>query len=205
MCNVFINAKFIVLNQRKPTKNLSNLSDNIVMLKVKSGHIDMLGLLYERYKEWLYNFFYKMNFDAELSEDLVQNVFIRVLKYKHTYTEESKFVTWLFQIARNVSYTHFNKHKKNKEFVALEHVNYKLSNSQNIDEVIEADETIKRLHEAIDKLPYEKKEIITLSKIKELKYKEIGVILGCSEANARIKAHRAMQDLKTVYTSMQKL
>jgi len=184
---------------------LSNLSDNTLMLKVKSGQIDMLGLLYERYKKWLYNFFYKMNFDTELSEDLVQNVFIRVLKYKHSYTEDSKFVTWLFQIARNVSYSHFNKHLKDKEFVELESVNYKLSDTQNVDEVIEANENIKRLNEAINTLPYDKKEIITLSKLKELRYKEIGEILGCSEANARIKAHRAMQDLKTAYISMQNI
>ena len=83
------------------------------MLKVKEGQNHNLGLLYERYKKRLFGFFYKMNKDAGLSEDLVQNVFVRVLKYKHTFSEESKFITWIFQIARNEMYDEFKKQKKN--------------------------------------------------------------------------------------------
>ena len=184
---------------------MDKLSDRALMLKVKSGHTEMLGLLYERYKKWLYNFFYQMNYDTELSEDLVQNVFMRILKYKHTYTEDSKFVTWLFQIARNESYDHFNKHVKGNEFVDLDKVSYRIAEKDNVHQEMESKEEIKLLDEAIQKLPYEKKEILTLSKLKQLKYKEIGGIIGCSEANARIKAHRALQDLKTIYLSMQKI
>ena len=183
---------------------MSNSSDNAIMLKVKSGNIEMLGLLYERYKKWLYNFFQQIYYNADVSEDLVQNVFVRILKYKHTYTEDSKFVTWLFQIARNESHDYFNKHVKNKQKVDLEFINYKLSDQNSVEQNMERTQDIKLLNEAIMKLPYEKKEIITLSKLKQLKYKEIGTILGCSEANARIKAHRALQDLKTTYMSMQK-
>ncbi len=183
---------------------MNNASDKIIMLKVKSGNVAMLGLIYERYKKWLFNFFQQMYYNAEVSEDLVQNVFVRILKYKHTYTEDSKFVTWLFQIARNESYDYYNKQVKNKQQVDLQHLSYRLSNENTIEENIEQSEEIQLLNKAIQQLPYEKKEIITLSKLKELKYKEIGNILGCSEANARIKAHRAMQDLKVTYLSMQK-
>ena len=174
------------------------------MLKVKTGQIEMLGLLYERYKKWLYNFFQQMYHNSEISEDLVQNVFMRVLKYKHTYTEDSKFVTWLFQIARNESHDYFNKHLKNKQQVDIDALNYRLSDQTNVEERLEKDEKHQLLKEAIEKLPFEKKEILTLSKLKQLKYKDIGEVLGCSEANARIKAHRALQDLKTTYLSMQK-
>ena len=183
---------------------MNSSSDNAIMLKVKSGQVEILGLLYERYKKWLYNFFQQMHYNTDVSEDLVQNVFVRILKYKHTYTEDSKFVTWLFQIARNESHDYFNKHVKNKRQVDLEYVSYKLSDQNSAEQNIEKSEEIKLLNEAIMKLPYEKKEIITLSKLKQLKYKEIGTILGCSEANARIKAHRALQDLKTTYMAMQK-
>ena len=183
---------------------MSNSSDNVIMLKVKSGNVELLGLLYERYKKWLYNFFQQMYYNSDVSEDLVQNVFVRILKYKHTYSEDSKFVTWLFQIARNESHSYYNKHIKNREAIGLESVSYKLSENQSIHDNLEDKESVRMLNQAIEKLPYEKKEVITLSKLKQLKYKEIGEIMGCSEANARIKAHRALQDLKTVYMSMQK-
>ena len=50
------------------------------MLSVKEGEIQKLGLLYERYKKRLFGFFFQMNKDANLSEDLVQNVFVKILK-----------------------------------------------------------------------------------------------------------------------------
>lgn len=84
------------------------------MLNVKAGESHTLGLLYERYKKRLFGFFYQMCKDANLSEDLVQNVFIRVLKYKHTYNEESNFLSWLFRIARNVYYDQFKVNSKNR-------------------------------------------------------------------------------------------
>ena len=79
------------------------------MLDVKAGNIAKLGLLYERHKKRLFSFFYNMNSNSELSEDLVQSVFERMLKYKHTFTTESNFIGWMFQIARNSNYDHFKK------------------------------------------------------------------------------------------------
>ncbi len=183
---------------------MKDLTDNALMLKVKSGNTELLGLLYERYKKWLYNFFFQINYDTGLSEDLVQNVFMRILKYKHTYTEDSKFTTWIFQIARNESHDHYNKNVKNKEAVDLSQVAYKLSGEKSVQHELEKKEEVTLLNQAIEKLPQDKREIIVLSKLKQLQYKEIGNIIGCSEGSARIKAHRALQDLKTTYLAMQK-
>ena len=85
------------------------------MLGVKNGDTQKLGLLYERYKKGLFNFFYQLCGERDLSEDMVQNVFMRILKYKHTYSEDSKYVTWMFQIARNVNNDHFRKNKKHQQ------------------------------------------------------------------------------------------
>ena len=81
------------------------------MLKVKDGNLDKLGLLFERYKKPLFGFFYNMNKDAELSEDLVQNVFLRILKYRYLFRGEGDFKTWMFHIARNVMNDHYRKNK----------------------------------------------------------------------------------------------
>jgi RNA polymerase sigma factor (sigma-70 family) len=50
----------------------------------------------------------------------------------------------------------------------------------------------------------EKKELLVLSKFKELKYKEVGEIIGCTEGNARIKVHRALNDLKNIFLTLEK-
>ena len=172
------------------------------MLKVKAGDIQKLGLLYERYKKRLFGFFYQMNKDAELSEDLVQNVFVKILKYKHTFTNESKFIVWLFQIARNTSYDSFKKSKKNN-YKDIDDVGYLLKAKDDIDGTIIKQENSILLKKAINLLPTEKKEFIVLSKLKELKYKEVAEIMGCTEGTARTKVHRAINDLREIFLTLQ--
>jgi RNA polymerase sigma-70 factor (ECF subfamily) len=172
------------------------------MLQVKEGDVQKLGLLYERYKKRLFGFFYKMNQDAGLSEDLVQNVFIKIMKYKHTYTEESKFVVWLFQIARNASYDSFKKSRKNLH-KDVDEESYQLKSADDIQGTLVKQENLVTLKKALELLPQEKKELIILSKYKELKYREIGEIVGCTEGNARIKVHRALNELKTIFRTLE--
>lgn len=182
---------------------METLSDNSLMIRVKNGENHKLGLLYERYKRRLFGFFYQMNKDASLSEDLVQNVFIRVLKYKHTYTEESTFITWIFQIARNVNYDNFKKIKKHQH-KNIEEVDYTLNGYDDIQKDIETSENTTILKKAMQLLSDEKREFLTLSKFKELKYKEVGQIMGCTEGAARTKVHRALQELREVYLTLEK-
>ena len=172
------------------------------MLKVKAGESHTLGLLYERYKKRLFGFFYQMCKDANLSEDFVQNVFIRVLKYKHTYNEESNFLSWLFRIARNVYYDQFKVNSKNRTTDLDEVSNVFMVG--NVESDIEKNEKVSLLREAMNQLPAKKKELIVLSKLKELKYKELGEIVGCSEGNARTRVHRALLDLKQIYLTLEK-
>ena len=174
------------------------------MLRVKDGEIHTLGLLYERYKKRLFGFFYQINKNVSVSEDLVQNVFIRVLKYKHTFNDDSKFITWIFQIARNEMYDDFKKQKKDF-YDDIESVSYQLNSDKNIEAEINTAEEKMMLEKAIDKLSPAKKELIVLSKLKELKYKEVGKIIGCTEGAARTKVHRALSDLKQIYLTLEKV
>jgi len=173
------------------------------MLKVKMGETFRLGLLYERYKKRLFGFFFQMNRDASLSEDLVQNVFIRILKYKHTYTEDSKFVTWIFQIARNTNYDNYRKDKKNRH-QDIDEIEYSATTSETIESEITKTENESTLQLALNQLTAEKKELLMLSKFRELKYKEVGEIIGCSEGAARTKVHRALNELKEIFLTLEK-
>jgi hypothetical protein len=107
-CNLIYNPEFPLL---KTTSDLDSLADNALMLKVKEGNLDKLGLLFERYKKPLFGFFYGLTKDAELCEDLVQNVFFRILKYRYLFRGDGDFKTWMFHIARNVNHDHFRKNK----------------------------------------------------------------------------------------------
>lgn len=173
------------------------------MIKVREGDLDRMGLLFERYKRPLYGFFYGMNRDQELSEDLIQNTFYRVMKYRHLFRGDGDFRTWLFHIARNVRNDHFRKEKiKTKD--SIEDWQGKLGHSENRSNEIVQDEEREMLQMAMDRLPAEKREVLLLSKYQEKKYKEIGEMLGCSEGAVKVKVFRALQELKSVYEQLEK-
>lgn len=201
MCNHFKNIKFPCL--KTPASFLETLNDNTLMLKVKDGDLDRLGLLFERHKKPLFGFFYGMNRDAELCEDLVQNVFFRILKYRYLFRGEGDFKTWMFHIARNVNNDHFRKNKFGKT-ESVETLNERLSHSDIYTVQIQKDEELKMLSLAMDRLPVDKREILLLSKFQDKKYKEIGEILGCSEGAVKVKVFRALQELKEIYGQLEK-
>jgi len=188
---------------KTPASPLETLSDNALMLKVKDGDLDRLGLLFERYKKPLFGFFYGMNKDAELCEDLVQNVFFRILKYRYLFRGEGDFKTWMFHIARNVNHDHYRKNKLGKR-ETVEEWNEKLGHSDIYTAQVQQDEELKMLSLAMDRLPEDKREILLLSKFQDKKYKEIGEIIGCSEGAVKVKVFRALQDLKAVYKQLEK-
>lgn len=181
---------------------LEALNDNTLMIKVRDGDIDKLGLLFERYKRPLYGFFYGMNRDPELCQDLVQNVFVRILKYRYLFRGEGDFKTWMFHIARNVNHDHFRKDKlKAKD--SIEGWEDHLGSPENRSTEWQREEEQQLLSMAMDRLPDDKREILLLSKFQEKKYKEIGEILGCTEAAVKVKVFRALQELKEVYKKLE--
>ena len=61
--------------------SISDLSDEALMLKAQQGELDAIGVLYQRYSKKLFNFFIKLTANRDSSADLMQNVFLRVIKY----------------------------------------------------------------------------------------------------------------------------
>ena len=68
---------------------MSPAADNELMLKVRDGDLGKLSFLFERYHRALFNFFLRSTGSRDLSEDLVQEVFLRILKYRHTFRPDS--------------------------------------------------------------------------------------------------------------------
>ncbi len=184
------------------------------MAKVRDGDPEKLGLLYERYKRPLLGFFVGMVRDKELGEDMVQNTFMRILKYKHLFRAclqgevldgqgDGDFRTWMFHIARNVKNDHFRKNKITHEKIGK--WEDKIKDEDNLMRDWQSEEEQRMLAIAMDKLPEDKREVLLLSKYQEKKYKEIGEILGCTEGTVKVKVFRALQDLKAIYQQMEKM
>lgn len=180
---------------------MNSTSDKALMMKVKRGDLDKLGLLFERYNRPLFSFFYRMCKDCDLSEDLVQSVFERILKYRETYTGNGKFTTWMFSIARNAHIDHYRKEKRSELPVEIDEERLEAAEDESV--VIDQKEQKKNLLEiALDRLDEDKREIIILSRYEGLKYKEIADILDTTEGAIKVKMFRAMKELKDLVTTL---
>lgn len=176
---------------------VKKLNDEQLMILVKSGELDALSPLFNKYHVKLYNFFLRLTKNRSLSEDLVQSVFRRILSYRQSYKEEHKFRSWMYQIARNV---HANHYRDNKllisEYNEPEHIAYETDSAV---EEMEKESRKKILYEALEGLQNDQKEIIELSRFQGLKYREISEITGLSETAIKVKAHRAINKLRELY------
>jgi RNA polymerase sigma-70 factor (ECF subfamily) len=182
---------------------LEALSDNVLMLKVKEDDLDKMSLLFERYKRPLYGFFYGLNKEQELSEDLVQNTFLRILKYRHLFRGEGDFRAWMFHIARNVNNDHHRK-KRVKATEDLENWQERIGHHENQSNEMQHNEEHHMLSMAMDRLPEDKREVLLLSKFEDKKYSEISEVLGCTEGAVKVKVFRALQELKVIYKQLEK-
>lgn len=162
----------------------------------------MLAILFERYHVKLYNFFLRLSGAGNLSEDLTQEVFFRILKYRKTYRGESKFTTWMFQIGRNVHIDHLRKHKKGEEMSLEDAWEEEAARSPQPDERSQSEQEAVYLHKALSLLSPAKKEVLVLSRFQGMKYKDISRVLGCSLAAVKTQVHRAIKDLRKNYLEL---
>src|SRR5579871_3292212 len=81
------------------------------MLEVRAGNVGKLELLFDRHHRPLFRYFLHLTANRAVSEDLVQEVFFRILKYRHTYHPETTFRAWMYQIGRNVYMDQLGKRK----------------------------------------------------------------------------------------------
>lgn len=169
---------------------MKELADEELMSKVATGNLDLLKILFERHHVHVYNFLYKMSRDKMLSQDITQEVFYKLMKYRTSYNN-GKFVSWLFTIARNCLKTHFRKNNENHEDV--DDYNFKLTADE------EKTEDYSHLQKALAKLEASDRELLILNRFQEIKYAELAEIVGSTPGAVKTKVSRALKKLKTIY------
>jgi RNA polymerase sigma-70 factor (ECF subfamily) len=176
---------------------LKEAEDELLMISVRRGVLEALTPLFERYHGKLYNFFLRQTFNRELSKDLTQSVFYRILKYRHSYREEYRFRSWMYQVARNVLSNHYGTEKMK----TWDHFPDEWFEDQpgSHEEETEKAERRQALYRALSRLPADQREIIELSRFQGLKYGEIAEITGNSVSAIKVKVHRSIKKLRQIY------
>jgi RNA polymerase sigma-70 factor (ECF subfamily) len=145
------------------------------------------------YKAWfdkLFSYVMRMTGDYDLSGDIVQESFTRYLQH---YGRDDRNQALLYTIARNLFYDHWRK-RKHREAVDPVEDKY----SRNPEDVILVREEYRRVLAAFGKLEDHERDILSLVLSGDLSYRDVAAIVGTSEANIKVKIHRARLKLKKI-------
>jgi RNA polymerase sigma factor (sigma-70 family) len=175
---------------------VESIPDEIIMQHVKDGNLAEMSVLFERYHLRIYNFFLRLTMKKEISQDLTQNLFYRMIKYKHTYKNEYCVKSWIYQMARNLHADYSRQQKKSDElFMKTDAYQVEVTD----DNSSYQEEDYERLERAIAGLSDEQKEILVLSRYQGLKYEEISAMTSQSVSAIKVAMYRAIKQLRGIY------
>lgn len=137
----------------------------------------------------LTNFVLGKTKDADLTKDIVQDVFVKVFSKANTLRDPEKTVSWIYQIARNEVVNHFRKNRVNS-------LDQEVETIENTEESLTA-EVSECLHPMIDTLPEKYKEALILADIEKIPQKEIAERLNISYSGAKSRVQRGREMLKS--------
>jgi RNA polymerase sigma factor (sigma-70 family) len=169
------------------------VEDEQIMQEVRAGNVAKLEALFDRHHRALFRYFVRLTNDRAASEDLVQDVFFRILKYRHTYQPDTPFRAWMYQVGRNVWLDHAGRRKG--EMPLPETVGEMGSAEMPADRQVQQKQETVLLHRALAALPPEKREVLVMSRFQELKYEEIASVLKCEVGTVKVRVYRALRDL----------
>ena len=160
--------------------------DEKLMLKVKEGDLAAFESIFEAYKGPLGRFFYHLVWDPSLSEDYIQEVFIRLWKGASNYEACGKFSTYLFQIAKNFWINEHKRLKRGPKRYSLDmpigddgatRSSQIMSDEATPSTMMANAEMKARIQDALEMLPTKQRLVFVMSEYQGLKYHEIADVL----------------------------
>ena len=176
------------------------LTDEILMKQLARGNKKAAGILYDRNYKQVYGYFVRMTKDTDVSRDLTQNVFLKILKYSHSWKDDKVFAYWLFRIARNILVDYYRGSKR--FFTTDDEKDLAQQNQSDSVKAMETQESFEFLLEAMSQLPAGYREMIELNRFQGFSYKEIAATTSSTENAVKVKTFRAIQKLKEIYTKI---
>ncbi|MCL2390845.1 MAG: sigma-70 family RNA polymerase sigma factor [Endomicrobia bacterium] len=182
------------------------LSDIQLVKLAKEGHLNAFESLITKYKDKVFNIAFSFTSNYSESDDITQNVFLKVYSNLDSFEEKSAFSTWLYRISVNECYNGLKKRKKNtvsletevknKDDISLKDV--LADPNANVEQNSISAETQSMIRKALLELPEKYRMIVTLRDIEDISYEEIAQIMKISDAKVKVWLFRARNKLKSI-------
>lgn len=177
---------------------MSEYNDMEIMGRVQSGETQLLGILYERHKASLYSYFYRCTNNRAKSEDMVQNVFLKVMKNIHNFKGSGEFKYWLFRIARNSWIDTAKSKEPALKAVPLDYEHIKNQTTDDTMGMTVIQMRKEKLKRALNSISEEKREAIVMSRYQGLDYKTIAEITQSSESAIKSRVMRGLNEIRQI-------
>jgi RNA polymerase sigma-70 factor (ECF subfamily) len=179
------------------------VSDEQLIIWVANGDSSCLGTLFERHHRGVHQFCLRMTRNNAQAEDVVQEVFIKVLNKAGSFRGDGTFKGWLYNIARNATMDSLRKHKQQGPTMAMDPLADSLMvDHRSAEQSAAGQQGLNALETALARLPKAFQEIIWLGRFEFDSYEELAQAIGCKTGTARVRMHRAMKQLNEAFTEI---
>lgn len=179
------------------------IPDALLVQDYVAGNEDALATLIKRHESKIYGFIYSKVSDRDVSNDIFQDTFIKVIKTlkSNSYNEEGKFLPWVMRIAHNLIIDFFRKNKKMPMYRETEEFSVfsiMTDDSLTIENQLIADQVELDIQKLIEELPEDQKEVLVMRMYKDMSFKEISEITGVSINTSLGRMRYALMNLRKV-------
>jgi len=176
--------------------------DNEIIQLVLQGQQSAYSVLVERYQQYVFTLAYRFVNNREIAEELAQDVFVKAYRYLADFKGNSKFSTWLYTIVNTTCLSHLRKKGDGAISLAEEHIISIVDNNgvQLPNDLLQQKTQKQMLDAAMRHLPDGDAQLLTLFYQSEQSLEEIGIIMGQTPNNIKVRLFRARGKLKEILT-----
>lgn len=172
-------------------------SDELLLCEILKGNESAMEVLVRRHYDLIHSFIYRNTGDYNISYDLTQEVFIKMMKNLSKYNiEDKKFRSWLLKIASNSTKDYFKSKTYKQRYESQDIQEYDIPDKNNVVDLLDKKEEVKKIKEAVNELPNLQREAIILKYYNDLKIKEISSITGENENTIKSRLFNGIKTLK---------
>lgn len=185
------------------------VTDEVLMMRFQAGDRAAFTGLVRKHKTAMFNFILRLVRSPNAAEDLVQDVFVKVVQNAADFKHESRFSTWAYAIARNISIDHlrkmaFRQHASLDQPGAHDDADGPTLLDRTadhhpgatVDRAVIGQEMGRRIIQGVESLPEEQREVFLLREIGNLPFKDIAVITGVPENTVKSRMRYALERLQ---------
>lgn len=198
-----------------PTYDSRSVADELLMVRYQRGDRDAFATLVRRHKTKVYNFILRHIRNPSISEEIAQEVFLRVVQKASEFKHEARFTTWLYTIARNLCIDTQRKQSLRKhpsldqnlpgdrDGPSLGSRIEDLHPSSNVERSVVSGRLAETIKNAVDGLPPEQREVFLLREIADLPFKEIAEVTSTGENTVKSRMRYALDRLQAALSEFE--